>query len=251
MRRCALALFVLVSLAAPAAFADVTVTMTVSMNAGQVSMESTAVTAIRKLKARTDTTVMNQSTSIFVDVEAKQQLMVNHQAREIAPFDLKAMMAAAPVALGEAAVSFKPTGQTKTVLGRSCAGYALEATVPITIGGESMTMTVSGTAWVAADGLGVEEFKVYSRAAAAAGLLSSPVAASAPQAGAFADMQKAAAEAGIPCEQEFRMSVSGSGEIARMMGQMGAMTMSMKVTAISTDPIPDSTFALPEGYTRK
>jgi len=32
---------------------------------------------------------------------------------------------------------------------------------------------------------------------------------------------------------------------------MGGMALTTKVTAISTDPIPDSKFALPEGYTKK
>ena len=36
-----------------------------------------------------------------------------------------------------------------------------------------------------------------------------------------------------------------------MMSQMGGMTITTKVTAISIDPIPDSKFALPEGYTKK
>jgi hypothetical protein len=251
MRVARTALVLLSLLAAAPAFADVTVTIAVTMNGGPVAVNSTAVTSIKGLKSRTDSTVMNQDTSMFVDVEAKQQLMVNHQAREIAPFDVRVMLASAPVTLGEATVSFKPNGQTKEVLGRTCSGYAMESIVPMTVGGETLTMTVSGTAWVAGGGPGVEEFQAYSRAAAAAGLLTSPVSASNPQAGAFAEMQKALAAAGIPYEQEFKISVSGSGDVARMMSQMGAMTMSMKVTAISTDPIPDAKFVLPEGYTRK
>ena len=47
------------------------------------------------------------------------------------------------------------------------------------------------------------------------------------------------------------MTMEGTGQMAQMMSQMGSMTFTTRVTAITTDPIPDSKFALPEGYTKK
>jgi hypothetical protein len=47
------------------------------------------------------------------------------------------------------------------------------------------------------------------------------------------------------------MTLEGTGQMAQMMSQMGGMTFTTKVTAITTDPIPDSKFALPEGYSKK
>jgi hypothetical protein len=35
------------------------------------------------------------------------------------------------------------------------------------------------------------------------------------------------------------------------MSQMGGMTMTLTVTAVSSDPIADDVFALPAGYTKK
>jgi hypothetical protein len=43
----------------------------------------------------------------------------------------------------------------------------------------------------------------------------------------------------------------GTDQIGQMLSQLGSISLTVKVTAISTDPIPDSKFALPEGYTKK
>jgi hypothetical protein len=40
----------------------------------------------------------------------------------------------------------------------------------------------------------------------------------------------------------------GSGQMADMMRQMGAMKITTKVTSISTDPVADDLFKVPEGY---
>ena len=52
-------------------------------------------------------------------------------------------------------------------------------------------------------------------------------------------------------EQDQQMTMEGTGQMAQKMGQMGKMAVTMKVTSIATDPIPDAKFALPEGYTKK
>ena len=45
------------------------------------------------------------------------------------------------------------------------------------------------------------------------------------------------------------MTIEGSGQIADMMRQMGAMKLTTKVTSISADAISDDLFKIPEGYT--
>ena len=72
-----------------------------------------------------------------------------------------------------------------------------------------------------------------------------------PQAKAIVEMQKAMADAGIPLAQEFQMTLEGTGQAAAAIAQVGNMTMATTVTALTTDPIADEVFALPDGYTKK
>ena len=250
MRHAIIAILVLLVCTASPASADLGMTMTLSMNAGGMAVNATMETRVKALKMRSDIKVMQQDMSIFFDAAAKAVFTVNHVTKEITSTDPSALAGNFPVAFGEAAVSMKPTGQTKEILGRACQGYAVEMTVPMSMGQESVTMRMSGTLWIADKGPGVEEYRAVSKAAADSGF-STSFMAQGPQAKAMVEMQKAMADAGIPLAQEFQMTLEGSGQAAAAMAQVGNMTMATTVTALSTDPIADEVFALPAGYTKK
>lgn len=154
------------------------------------------------------------------------------------------------MAFGDAAVSMKPTGETKQILRRACRAYAIEMTVPMTVNTDTITMRMSGTIWIADQGPGVEEYKALSKAAAESGF-STSFMAQGPTMKGMVEMQKTMAEAGIPMAQEFRMSLEGTGQAAAMMSQLGNMVMTTTVTALSTDTLAEDVFVLPAGYTRK
>ena len=248
MKRLVLVLATVFALPVAPSFADVTVTMAVSINAGPMVMTTTSVTWIKGMKARTDASVMQQDTSVFLDLASKQMLMANHSTTTIA--DPQSMMANLPMSFGEITLSFEPSGQTKEILGRTCGGYKVSMSIPMTIGEESVTMKGTGMVWLAKDGPGVEEFKALNKAAAAAGLSTGGMNMG-PQAKGMLELQKAMAERGVMFEQEIQMTMEGTGQMAQAMGQMGNMSTSMKVTAITTDPIPDDKFVLPAGYTKQ
>jgi hypothetical protein len=111
-------------------------------------------------------------------------------------------------------------------------------------------MKASGPVWMAKDGPGVADYKSAQKALADAGLSISPFGQG-PSVKGMLEVGKALADAGVPLEQDIHMTMEGTGQVAQMMGQMGEMTMKMTVTAISTDPIPDEKFKVPEGYTKK
>ncbi len=245
---CVLAVLLLV-LTASTSFADVTVKMTMSVSGGPAAMDAPSVTYVKGLKMRSDTQVMNQDMSMLIDVATKQRLMIDHVNKQVGDFDPQAAMAAMPINFGEVTASIKANGQTKVILGRTCNGFDVAITMPMTMAGETVTMIMSGPAWIAKDGAGVAEFQAFQKAATAAGLMVSPMAQG-PQAKGMMEMQKALAEAGVPMLQELQMRVEGTGQMAQAMGQM-AMTMTMTVTEISTDPIPDDKFVVPAGYTKK
>jgi hypothetical protein len=244
--------FVLVALALMAipAFADITVTMSVSMNAGQMAVDGTTVTFLKGTKFRFDTKMMNQDVSMMVDPATKQMVRVNHTTKQVEALNLQSALAGMPITIGDAKVSVTPTGQTKEILGRACQGFNLEMTSPMTMGGDTLTMKMSGPLWLTKAGPGIAEYKAAQKALGDAGLSMSPFAQG-PQAKLMVEMSKTLADAGFAMEQEVRMTIEGTGPLAQMMGQVGSTVMTIKATAISTDPIPDAKFAIPEGYTKK
>ena len=249
MKRLLFVLAVLV-LSASAAFADVTVVVSVAINAAQMSQDGTMTSYTKGTKFRVDTNMANQNVTLLSDAAAKQQWMINHGTKEIEPFDPQKMMANMPISVGDAKASVKPNGQTKEILGRTCQGYLVEVTMPMTVGGETVTLRIAGPAWVAKEGVGVAEFKAAQKAFNDIGMNTSMLAQG-PQGKALAELYKALNDAGVVMEQENQVTMEGTGQMAQMLAQAGQMTMTMKVTSLSTDAIPDAKFALPEGYKKK
>ena len=253
MKRLCLALIVLAVAAAPA-FADVTMTTMISSTVGPivVSGQSTGFEKGTKLRVdnKFDAQVVKMDQSILLDLVTRQVLVVDHGAREVRAFDAGQALAGLPVTTGEVSVSVKPTGETKLIVGRVCRGFTIEMSLPMTVNGEAMTMKASGSMWMAKDDAVLAEYQAAQKTLADAGVSLMPFGQG-PQAKGMAEVSKALAGAGIMMEQELHMTVEGAGQTAQMMGQMGGITMKLTVTAISTDPIPDSKFAIPEGYTKK
>jgi hypothetical protein len=245
-------LLVLVALAllAPTAFADVTVTTSISILAAAMTADGTMTTYAKGSKVLVDSSVAGQTVSVLSDAATKQQWTINHGTKTIEPLNPAQAMAALPISFGDAKVSVTPNGQKKDILGRSCQGYTLDISIPATIGGEVITMRMVGPAWVAKDGAGVAEYKASNKAFTEVGM-STSLLAQGPQGKGMVEATKALADAGIVLEQELKMTMEGTGQMAQMLGQAAGATITMKVTAISTDAIPDVKFALPEGYTKK
>lgn len=245
-------LLVLVALAllAPPAFADVTVTTSISILAAAMTADGTMTTYAKGTKVLADSSVAGQNVSVLSDAATKQQWTINHGTKTIEPLDAAKAMAAMPISFGEAKVSVTPNGQKKEILGRTCEGYTIDISMPATISGETIAMRMVGPAWIAKDGAGVAEYKASNKAFAEVGM-STAVLAQGPQGKGMAAATKALADAGMVLEQELKMTIEGTGQMAQMIGQAAGATITMKVTTITTDPIPDAKFALPEGYAKK
>ncbi len=230
--------------------ADVTVTMTLSTKSAAVTTEMSSVIYLKGMRSRTDVKGMDRDLSILVDVAAKLQLMVDHVAKQVQPLDPTAVRGNMPTNAGVPSVSFEPLNQTKDILGHACIGYMMRVSMPMKVGEETFTITTSGPVWMTKDGRGVAEWMAFDKAAAAAAITTSWFAQGI-QAQATAEAQKVMAEKGVPLEREMQMKIEGTGPMAQMMAQKTNMTMTMKVTAIATDPIPDDQFVVPSGYTKK
>lgn len=248
--RMAAALLVALLAAALPAFADVTIRMNVSTTGGPVAMEMTTVTYVKGKMLRTDVKGMNQDMSVMVNLESGEQLLVNHVTREAMKFDPQATTAGLPMTFGEVTMSFEPSGAKKEILGRTCTGYQLSVTVPMTFGGETATMIMSGPVWVATEGPGVAEYREFYKAALASNIFVPSPFGQGPQSKGMFAMQKSMAEQGIVLDQEMVFAIEGAGQLAQAMGQMN-MKMTMKATGVSVDPIPETTFTVPADYARK
>lgn len=247
-------LFVLVAtalLASPAS-AQVTVTAALTVKAAAMTANGSSVVSIKGTKGRMDGKVETQELSVLTDTASRQQWKIDRIGKTVEPFTLQGAGTSLPVVFGNSKVSLKPTGETKVILGLACAGFATELTVPVTVAGQSLTMKIVGPVWIAKDGPGIAEYRAFHKAAAAAGLavVTGVVAGFASE--AVAELQQALVDVGLMLEQDIQVTIEGgTDQIGQMLSQLGSISLTVKVTAISTDPIPDSKFALPEGYTKK
>jgi hypothetical protein len=238
--------FVSLVFAAVPSVADVTIWMS-SSTGSPAPHEMTMVVSIKGQKMRIDMKGPVYDFSAFVDAATKQQFWVNHLRKQVQDFG--AYVASVSMNLGDAAVSIKPNGQTKDVLGRACVGYTFTVTLPETYQDEALTVALSGVVWIAKEGPGVSEYREAQRAITAGGLQTRPWARGREDQ-VIADVVAAISGNGIPMEQETRRRITGSGPIAQVLGKATLKTVT-KVTAISVDPIADDLFVVPADYTKK
>jgi len=216
---------------------------------------------IKGTKMRTDVTLGGMARSTIIDAVARQMIVLDPDARQATIYDLSKMAEQMQKAAGiqDAKVSMTPTGETKQLLGRTCTGYTLSISVPVTIGSNTMTLTLGGPVWIAKDAPGTKDFATFYKAAGESGLFFAPGGGRGgvqnPQARGMALMYTALGDAGgIPYEQEVEIKTEATGPMADMMrgrGGMPSTTTTTTVTSISTDPIPDDKFEIPAGYTKK
>jgi hypothetical protein len=249
--RIACALLAAAAIAAPAA-ADVTFRR---KNDGRVmtgSLAGTSVQYIKGTKMREDQTIGGTEHSSIVDLSAQQMIVLNHARREAEVYDMtKIAVDMAKIPISDVQARVTPTAQTRTIAGMSCTVHDMEVTVPMELGGEKMKIVMSGPTCLGKNAPGRADVAGYYRAAAEKGLFfGDPRAAKAQpgQARGMTALYREMAGLGVPLAQEMTIAIQGDGPMAGMMGKMGGSTMSTEVQSISTDPIPDSTFEIPEGY---
>jgi hypothetical protein len=238
------------------AFADVTVRMTTSMimtGPSTVSMEMTTVTYVKGTSSRTDVKGPGSDLSVYVDAATNERLIVDHLKKQVmTELPMPAMPAGFTDAMGTPTVSITPTGNTREVLGRSCEGLTLAMSLPMTLGGETVSINMTGTIWVANDGPGTAEWAAFAKAAAASGLYTNLLRTSLPIPG-MDQLVKLTAYDGLALEQDARVTLEGAGPMAQAMAQVGGVgaTISMKATEVSVAPIADDVFVVPAGYEKK
>ena len=254
MKRLAVAaVFLLV--ATSLAFADVTVKYT-TKGKGMMGMagDIDTTTSIKGNKMRSEATIGGNLTITIMDLDAQQMITLNPKKKEAEVLDLDKFNEelAKTIGAADAEVSITPNGETKQVLGQSCAGYVVNISMPMEMGGMSMTMSMGGPMWLAVGAPGSDDFSAFYKTAAQKGFFftnAQQAKAQPAQAKGMAEMYKAVAELkGVVYEQVMDIKIKGEGPMASMMSKMGSSSMTITATSVSTDDLPADMFAIPAGY---
>jgi hypothetical protein len=275
MKRWSATLLVLVACSA-VVHADVTIVQKTTVEGGAAAMAGgampspTMTSRIKGQKGRIDMDMGNPniptSMSTITDATAKQVILLDHNQKTA-----RVSTVGAPHPAGEAAPpvtatvkfdgSVTPTGKSQTIDGLKCDEYAFNTTMSMSeMGGpqvppeaaamlKDITMVMKGSLWVAKDAPGSAEYRDYQKAMSAADLTSAAMGATGVNMPGMDKMVKAmSAVEGMPVLTEMNMTIEGSGQVADMMRQMGAMKITTKVLSVKTDAIGEDVFKVPEGY---
>ncbi len=270
MRRC-LATVVIVALCFATPRADLSFTQTITIEgpaaaaAGPANQPMTMLTRIKGTKLRGDVEGAGIKISTIMDIATKEMTVLNHEdktAQVITP-DKAANV---PMPDLNVQVSFKPTGQKRTIESVEADEHALKMTLSMgeMAGGQlpkeaaamlkDVRFVIDGSVWVTQQGPGATEYIAFQKAALAANLPSMLAGLFGTQkTGAGLDkMMSAMSEApGLPYLTEMTMSVEGTGPMVEMMKQVSGMKMIQKTSAVSTEALADDLFKVPADYTVK
>ncbi|HEY7501726.1 MAG TPA: hypothetical protein VH740_24620 [Vicinamibacterales bacterium] len=237
-------------LAAPV-FADVTLKQKAGGSGIGVMAGGEKVVYLKGTKNRTDQNGDGKSSSVIIDVGGRRMIMLNHEKKEAEVYDIaKVGESMSKMPISDIKVSVAPTGQTRQIAGSSCVVHDVTVEVPTQLGG-GMTLVMSGPHCLVKNGPGQADFAAFYRAAAESGFIfGDPRQAKAQpgQAKAMMEMYRKMSDLGVPFATEMNISFAGDGPMAAMMSKMGKQSMTSEVTSVSTAPLADSLFEIPEGY---
>jgi hypothetical protein len=249
--------------------ADVTVVQTTTIEGGMAAMAGPmtpkTTSRIKGMKSRNDVDVSVLQIATIADLDQKQVILLRPDQRTaqiLTPASVGAAMKDTAASAPSIDSSITPTGKSQMVDGFKCDEYSFSTTISMSEmnpGGamppeavdamKGVRMVMKGSMWVAKDVPGAAEYMAYQKAAGASALGAILSSASGMQMPGMDRMMKAIGSlGGVAYLTEMTMTVEGTGQMAEMMQQMGPMKITTKVTSITTDPIADDVFKIPEGY---
>jgi hypothetical protein len=253
-----------------AVHADVTIVQTTTIEGGMAAMAGQAMSPkttsrIKGKKARNDIDAQMIQVSTIADLDANQVIVLRPDqktAQIITPATAGAAVKSAAAAMPAIDSSVKPTGKSQVIDGVKCDEYSFAMSLnmgEMNPGGQMLAealeamkgvkMNMTGSLWIAKDVPGASEYMAFQKAAGSTELASIISGSSGMQMPGMDKMMKAMGSvSGMAYLTEMTMTVEGTGQIAEMMQQMGPMKITTKVTSITTDPISDDLFKVPEGY---
>jgi hypothetical protein len=213
------------------------------------------VTYIKGSKMRTDQTMGGSQLSTIMDVDAGELISINHKNKEAEIWnvaDLQKTMQATGVAASGVDVKITPNGETREVAGYKAVGHDLSVSVKSQMGeGMSMTVSISGPAFLSTDAPGAQDYATFYIAAADKGFFFGDPRAAKAQPGNAKGMMalyRTMAEKGVPLDSKQTITLAGDGPMAGLLAKMGGGEINSLVTSISADALADDIFTVPSGY---
>jgi hypothetical protein len=254
--------------------ADVTIVQKTSVEGGAASMAPggiptpTMTSRIKGMKGRTDIDMggaMPANISTITDTTAKQVTILDHNQKTAriatAGQPPPPPAAEAPAGTVKFDSTMTPTGKSQTIDGMKCDEYAFSTSMSMAaVTGAQMppeaaammkdlTMVMKGSIWVSKDAPGAAEYREYQKAMSSGDLASAAMGAAGMNMPGMDKMMKAMGSVeGMPILTEMDMTIDGTGQMADMMRQMGAMHITTKILSVKTDAIGEDVFKVPEGY---
>lgn len=251
------ALLLVAVLAATPASAQVTLTQNTSGTGMGQNMSGDTVQYIKGAKMRTDQTMGGKKTSVIIDADAQQMILLDHGKREATITDMRTIsQELAKIEASDITATITPTSVKRQIAGATCTVHDMDVRVPAKVGpgGDDLIVTMKGPVCLTKSGPGVADYEAFYKAAAEKGLFfTDPRAAKAQpgQAKGMTELYRQMANNGVAYATELSFKFEGKGMMASMMNKMGAMTMKSEVTKVSGAPIDDAMFAVPAGYKTK
>ena len=247
--------------------ADVRVTSATTVEGAAAAMmggtSPTVVMHIKGMKARADVDLSGKTVSTITDITARQFIILSaaeKTAHIITPGVKPADGAFAP-AMPKMDATIAPTGKSQTIAGVPCDEFtvAMSMSMAEMAGSQmppeaaemmkSIRIAMNGSMWVAKSGPGAAEYIAYQAASAKENLASLMGVVPGMRSSGLDRLMNAFANAeGIPYLTELALTIVGNDQIAALMKQQGDIKVVTKITEVSTDPISDDLFKVPEGY---
>jgi len=248
--------------------ADITVIQTMTMEGAAAAMMPPGqlpktTMRIKGMKSRADIEAGGVTVTAITDLTSKQVIMLmadSKTAQVMTPGSVAA--GGTSVAVPQIDMSLKPTGKTQVIDGASCAEHTFTFSMDMaTMGGAQVPpeaaaamndnkMVMKGSIWIAKDAPGAAEWMAFTKAAIDSHLLTAVSGMKPGQPGGLDKLLEASAAApGLPYLTEVTMRFEGTGPMIEVMNKMGDMKMTQKITSVTTGPISDDIFKVPEGYT--
>jgi hypothetical protein len=233
--------------------ADVRLVETTRDQSGSRTIEGVRTTSIKGARMRLDAVRSNEATTTLYDVPAGATISLEAKKKRATWRDAGRRNAKLEDEYPRArvTVAVTPTGATKTLVGAPCREYALSVRVPMTRDG-SLVLTMTGSAWMASEVPGAEDYDAFAAAAIERQIVFGPATDNKILLAitrAQTELHRALGGLhGVPYVVETATNVDGKGFLAGMVRKVVAGTQTTEVTSVSTVPLADELFVVPAGW---
>jgi hypothetical protein len=221
--------------------------------AGSRVIEGVRTTSIKGARMRLDAVRNNQPTTTLYDVPAGATITLEAKKKRATWRDVDRRNAKLESEYPRARVSVAvtSTGATRTLVGASCREYTLSVRVPMTKDG-SLALSMAGSAWIASDVPGAEDYDAFAAAAIERQIVLGPATDNKILLAitrARTELYRALGDLhGIPYVVETATNVDGKGMLAGVVRKLVSGSQTTEVTSVSTAPLADELFVVPAGW---